>query len=166
LTVIPIHTSDRATFKIELTQGLVAIVDEDVFGELDQYNWCAMRTRNAWYALRREWPSKKSVLMHRVIMNAPTGQRVDHINENGLDNRKCNLRFATHSQNIVHSSRVTGASRFKGVSPGWRPGKWRAEIKKDYVTYHLGTFNSEEEGALAYDKAAKELFGEFAATNY
>lgn len=155
--------------EIALTKGRIALIDEEDFDDINQFKWCAARSRNHWYALRRDYQSGKSVLMHRQLLNvvdAGTEIKVDHINNNGLDNRRFNLRLATNSQNLANSFSAFGKSKYKGVSPGWKSGKWRAGIKLNYISIHLGTYNSEEEAALAYDKAARDLFGEYAQLNF
>ena len=106
--------------------------------------------------------------MHREIMNAPEGLVVDHINRNGLDNRKVNLRLATAMQNVWNSKRNvnTDSSKYKGVSWDKNKHKWRASIGIDRKTKHLGYFEDEKMAAKAYDKAAKEHRGEFAVLNF
>ncbi len=91
---------------------------------------------------------------------------VDHINGNRLDNRKCNLRLATRSQNLQNSRKRTGcSSRFKGVNWLGQNKRWRARIKVFGKEIALGCFISELEAAEAYNKAAKEHFGDFAKLN-
>ncbi len=110
--------------------------------------------------------------MHREIASLrirklSENEVVDHRNRDGLDNRSENIRIATRSENHANSKKYKnkGASKFKGV--GWDKvnRKWRAKIMIDYCTIHLGRFDSEIEAALAYNKAAIKLFGEFALIN-
>jgi hypothetical protein len=101
--------------------------------------------------------------MHRLFAGAP-GMDVDHINGNGLDNRRCNLRPATRSQNNMNRAKRRGVSKFKGVSP--KRGKWRAYLKTGKKQHNLGVFESEYDAARAYDVKAKEMFGEFARVNF
>jgi hypothetical protein len=120
------------------------------------------------YARRsfKENGSKRSIRLHRFLMDAPEGTQVDHINGDGLDNRRCNLRFATQAQNQANQRSARGSSSmFKGV--GWfkQTKRWVARIKKDKKEYHLGYFDDEIKAAEAYDIKAKELFGEFAKLN-
>lgn len=106
------------------------------------------------------------IKMHRLIMNPPDGMHVDHINGDGLDNRRENLRVVTPQLNQANSRKhLPGGSRFKGVC--WHAGarKWRAYIAPERKQIHLGLFDSEIEAAEAYDKKARELFGEHAFTN-
>lgn len=105
--------------------------------------------------------------MHREIMVAPSGQYVDHVNGNKLDNRRENLRMCSNSQNMANrrAPRVN-RSGFKGVHFFKRDGTWRAAITQDYKTKHIGYYATPEEAARAYDIKARELFGEFAQLNF
>lgn len=98
--------------------------------------------------------------MHRLILNNPP--RVDHFNSDGLDNRRENIRACTASQNMFNRRKQAGSSQFKGVSWYKRHGKWVAKLRCHGKDYFLGYFTDEKEAALAYQAAAKELFGEFA----
>ncbi len=105
--------------------------------------------------------------MHRLILNAPDGIQVDHVNRNRLDNRRSNLRIATDLQNhfntVKRSHNTTG---YKGVSRYHKLDRWYARIALHGKVYYLGIHNSPEEAARAYDAKARELFGEFAWTNF
>lgn len=106
--------------------------------------------------------------MHRVILNTPKGMESDHINGDGLDNRRCNLRICTTSQNQQNQqtqSRIK-SSGFKGVNWAKRANKWVARIVIAKKEMWLGSFDSELKAALAYDNAAKKYFGEFSKTNF
>ncbi len=106
---------------------------------------------------------RKCFLMHRWVMGfPPSGVDVDHINGNGLDNRRCNLRLATRSQNLANAAIPRhNSSGYKGVS-ATRNGKWLARIRKDRVQRNLGIFDTPEEAHAAYCEAAVSLYGEFA----
>jgi len=101
-------------------------------------------------------------LMHRLILGASRGQWVDHINGDGLDNRRSNLRFCTASQNHMNAVGWSRISRFKGVGKTKSGKQWRAAIG----CRHLGTFADERSAALAYDVAARAMYGEFARCNF
>ena len=158
---------------IPLTQGRFALVDKEDYPVIIQNKWCAQITPRTCYATRRinlNNPDETlNIYMHRQIANAPDGWEVDHINHNGLDNRKCNLRLCTHAQNQANrrASRKC-KSRFKGVSESpyyIRTGRGKRWV----VVFHkkwLGGFDSEKEAALVYDEALREMFGEFAYTNF
>jgi hypothetical protein len=110
--------------------------------------------------------SRKNILIHRLIMDAKPGCIIDHINQNKLDNRKCNLRIATHSQNSSNSGvRKNNTSGKKGVSWHKATGKWQATMTHNYKSIHIGLYDTVEEAAVAYDQVAKQLSGEFAYTN-
>ncbi len=153
-----------AVAEIPLTKGMVAIVDDGDVAILNPYSWCASYRRGGiWYA--SGLVDGKRMDMHRFLMNAPNGW-VDHRNHDGLDNRRANLRIATPSQNIANSRKhgTTTSSRYKGVSLFKRTGQWTAQIGKP--KRHLGYFATEESAALAYDRAAIEVWGEFANPNF
>jgi len=108
--------------------------------------------------------------MHRVIMDAQPGQRVDHKDGNGLNNQRRgqdgNLRFCTNAQNVANARKRIGcSSRFKGIYWDKQNSKWRARITAPSGRIHLGLFKDEIEAALAYNDAAIEHFAEFARLN-
>jgi hypothetical protein len=105
---------------------------------------------------------RKNVYMHHLITGA-TG--IDHVNRNGLDNRRANLRPTTKSQNMANSRPQGGTSEFKGVSWSTSERRWRAQITVNGKTRCIGRFKSERDAADAYDRVAVEAFGEFARTN-
>lgn len=106
--------------------------------------------------------------LHREIMGVDKGVLVDHINGNVLDNRRCNLRIATHSQNLMNSKKkCTGrTSRFKGVGLHKSSGLWRANIRINGRLCHLGYFTSEVEAAFSYDMASLKHHGDFGIRNF
>lgn len=154
--------------EIPLTLGMNAIVDDEDYEFLMQWNWYAMQAgRGAYkkyYAARGS--RKKNLRMHQALCPAPEGMETDHINGNSLDNRRCNLRICTHRQNIWNRKAVRGsASRYKGVDWYAASGNWRAYIKLDGKQKHLGCYKSEDDAARAYNKAALQYHGEFAHLN-
>lgn len=106
------------------------------------------------------------LFMHRVITSAQPGMDVDHINGNGLDNRKINLRVCTRSQNLQNKPRRPGTSRFKGVYWNTRDLVWRAYISVNRSVTSLGQFRDEVEAAKTYDAAALKHFGPQARLNF
>jgi hypothetical protein len=153
---------------IPLTQGKVAIVDIDDFEVLNRYVWRASHENNTWYAIRYENINgkQKSIRMHKQVTGFKY-KMVDHINQDGLDNRKNNLRNCNHSQNRMNSRLdMDNRSGLRGVC--WIKNKncWRASIKKGAEFIHIGYFDDKKVAGLAYDRKAKELFGEFAVLNF
>jgi hypothetical protein len=148
--------------QIPLTQGEFALVDDEDFEELSRYKWQVLRNGPRSYAVRK---AGKQIRMHRQITNAPDGMLVDHRDGNGLNNQRFNLRVCTAAENArnirVHKDNKTG---FKGV--GRSQGKYRAYIVVAKKFIFLGRFGDPESAARAYDKAAKQHFGQFARTNF
>ncbi len=156
--------------EIPLSQGLVALVDDEDYEELSQYNWHAYKHRNTYYAIRNLpiYPGLRTTAkMHRQVMRAQTDEMIDHRNGNGLDNQKHNLRIASSSQNAANKrARIGSTSEYKGVSWHKQHGKWYAAICIKRKQIFLGLFTDEVEAAKAYDRGAREHFGEFAKTNF
>jgi len=142
---------------IGLTRGLVAIVNEADYERLRALKWSAQ-----W-----DWELGRGIGMHRLVIYAPGGTGVDHINGDTLDNRRGNLRLATSEQNgrnqKISRKNSTG---YKGVVFYKRRGRWGARIRFRGKQYHLGLFDSALLAALEYDKWARLLFGRFARPNY
>lgn len=109
----------------------------------------------------------KTIYMHRLLMNAPKGMEVDHINADGLNNRRENLRLATRQENCRNTPKQinNASSRFKGVSWNKRAGAWESYITVDRKKITLGRFKDEHDAANAYNRAARKYFGEFAFLN-
>ena len=151
--------------EIKLTQGQVALVDDEDYDFLNQWKWYAHKGRKdgLFYAGKRNNGDIKQIWMHRLIMNTSRGLTVDHIDHNGLNNQKCNLRNCSMSQNKMNVTPI-GLSKFLGVHP--RNDKYVAQIKVNGKKIYIGTFKTEEDAAHAYDNAAKKYFGEFANLNF
>lgn len=147
--------------EIPLTQGMVALVDDEDFEGLSRFRWCY----DNGYARRKEMSDGgkwENILMHRVILNARSGIDGDHKDENTLNNRRSNLREATRSQNGSNRGRPSNnTSGFKGVSWHKHHCKWGAHIRVNWKLIHLGYFTKAEDAASAYATAAREYFGEF-----
>ncbi len=153
---------------IPLTQGQVAIVDAEDYEELAKLNWQAHWDPHAktFYAVRQVWSGNgkwRTVFMHRVIMKAPKGEQIDHIDGNGLHDWRENLRIATFTENRWNvKANIRNTSGFKGVTLDKRYGKWNAAIRANGKRYYLGMFGTAEAAHAAYVAAAKEKHGEFA----
>lgn len=146
-------------------RDLVFVDDED-FEYLNQFRW----SLPSGYAGRTITVDGKrsAILMHREIMGCTKGdgQEVDHIDGNRLNNQRSNLRLVTRTQNHGNCRhRDNCSSKFKGVTLVKRTGKWQAQITCNYKDYYLGSFMTETDAALAYNKKALELFGEHAKLN-
>lgn len=154
--------------ELPLTKGYVAIVDDDDYEFVSQWKWSAKVCANTVYAFRsyrRDGKCRTSYL-HREIMGNPDGEEVDHIDHNGLNNTRSNLRSATRQQNIFNTRVKTGVSGFRGVEWCKRKRKWRAVIRTSGRRKHIGYFSDPEDGARAYDEFATRLHGEYATLNF
>ncbi len=154
------------TFRIiPLTQGKFAVVDPEDYDALTKYKWYAIKRGRQYYAVAKL--GRKKVRMHRLIMKSPRNKVVDHINHNGLDNRKANLRLATAQQNTWNKPKQKGSysSQYKGVAWIKDKQRWRSKITYNGRDISLGYFDDEKAAARAYDRKAKELFGEYASLN-
>jgi len=158
--------------RIPLTQGKFAIVDLDDYESLAKHKWFAVKYCRSFYAERKGKSQnnrriKYNIKMHRRILQAPKNKIVDHINHNGLDNRKANLRIVTVLQNSWNARKQLGnfSSKYKGVSFTKRTRRWKAKISYKGKNIYLGCFDNEHSAAKAYDKKAAELFGEYAHFN-
>jgi len=172
----PVLTFRRQKFgfpfrKIPLGESRFTIVDPHDFYWLNNFHWCVKQNGPRSYAVRLTNSSNnrtKILSLHREIMKAPPTLLVDHRNSNGLDNRRANLRLATHSQNQCNKgkSRSNSSSRFIGVYLEKRSSRWVAKIVLHGKRIWLGRFNDELSAAHAYDNAAKKYHGEFARLNF
>lgn len=156
--------------EIELSNGMVALVDDEDFDRVNQFSWhhdAGRAFRNV-VKTTNKIVSRKTQKMHRFILELSDPQiKVDHKNRNALDNRKENLRIATTSQNNANKEKYLGdcSSKYKGVYYSKDRNKWMAYIRIDGKMKNLGRFSLEEDAALAYNRAALEAFGEFAVLN-
>jgi hypothetical protein len=152
---------------ISLTQGQSAIVDDVDFDELSRFKWYAHKdtTSHTFYACSDN--AEGRFKMHRQIMHAPDGLEVDHIDGNGLNNVRSNLRLATHAQNKWNIGiRAHNKSGYTGVCFHKQAGRWWATINVNGRQISLGLFDEIEDAARARDAAALKYHGEFARLNF
>jgi hypothetical protein len=155
--------------EIKLTQGKVAIVDDEDFEELDKLKWFADKQGDNYYAVRKSLRINGKYInqkMHRIITGDKFGVHTDHINGNTLDNRRSNLRNCTHQQNMWNKPKSkANNSGYKGVFYMKSSKMYRATITMNGKTINLGTFYYIKQAAIAYNLAASKYHGEFANLN-
>jgi hypothetical protein len=156
--------------EIPLTQGKVALVDDEDYERLNKYKWHAHKHRNNFYAYRntpRENGKQTNMIMHRVVLGISDRSMVDHRDGDGLNNQKYNLRPCTNSQNMCNAvAHKRNPSGYKGVTINKRRGRYHARITHNYHLIYLGYFSDPIDAALAYSVAAILLHGEFARTSF
>jgi len=137
-------------YKINLGSGQFTLVNKVDFQKLSKFRW-----HKSYYGYAIRYDHGKVIFMHRGILNAPKEMKIDHLNCNKLDNRRVNIRICTDSDNMKNRlKQINNSSGFKGVSFYKRTKKWRAYIKRDCKSKHIGYFYLPEIAAKAYDKLA------------
>lgn len=160
------HTPTQPeTKEIPLTQGKVAIVDASDYAWLMQWKWSAANCGGIYYAVRSERledGKRSSRFMHRTILGIEPGTEVDHIDGDGLNNARCNLRPASRAENQRNRGmQKNNTSGYKGVSLDKRYQRWYAHINIDGKMKHLGSFDTPEAASRAYEEAARIHYGDF-----
>lgn len=156
--------------QIPLPRGYYALVDDECYEYLNQWKWNidireCKTCDNLYYARRLQHlgyvdgkQKQKVIQMHQLITGFPKGIEVDHINGNGLDNRKENLRLVTHRENMQNLTKnKTNSSMYPGVYWDKEKRKWRARFKVKEKQHHIGYFEDELEAAEAYKESVKKL---------
>lgn len=155
---------------LELSRGMKVIVDDEDYEKVSPYKWSFLAFHNnsaKGYAHRRFKGEHGyvSMKMHRFILNVPKGMEVDHINGDGLDNRRTNMRICTHAQNVKNASvRKDNTSGVKGVNWNKRQKKWVARINLN-KRIQLGSFDTFDDAKEAYNRAAEYYYKDFAKIN-
>lgn len=156
-----------------LTLNKECLIDEDVLPLVGRYSWYYFYTDGKEYVdgyIKGIKGNYRKTFIHRLIMNCPKGLEIDHINGNGLDNRRANLRICTHQENLWNRKSLrNNTSGYHGVhcsNDGQRRKRWTATIRiGNGKRIILGRFFTKEEAALVYNHAAKKYHGEFATIN-
>lgn len=159
--------------KIMVGSNLFAVIDKMDADLVKSFRWIPTKKPNGRvYArayFRKSTNAYTTIAMHRLILGLKNGDKsiVDHINHDTLDNRRKNLRVCTPSENVTNrrSFDVSKTSKYRGVSWKKRDKKWDVKVTKNGKHFRMGAFEIEIEAALAYNKKAKELHGEFAVLN-
>lgn len=148
---------------INLLNGILALVDDDDFDRLSKFNWCLHQNPRARYATTKNLVDGRyrTIYMHRFIMNAGAGEVVDHIDHNGLNNQKSNLRICTQTQNLFNGHLRLGPTGLRGVTKSENGKRYHARVRGVW----LGTFDSATEAAIARDAVVREQFGEICIFN-
>lgn len=151
--------------EIPLTQGMFAQIDDEDYEKVSKYKWTYCSAGYAFYSEHSSAPNRLVLMLHRYIIDAPNGFEVDHIDRNGLNNQKSNLRLATRAQNLANRGKLgkNKSSKYKGVCR--HKNKWQASIKTSGEQIYLGRYETEEAAAMAYNYAAQKYFGEYAFLN-
>jgi hypothetical protein len=153
--------------QIPLTQGKVAIIDDEDFERVARIKWCYSKSHG--YASGKipyeDGTYSKAILMHRYLLNVPKDKVTDHINLDKLDNRKANLRICTRGENNRNMKiRSTNKSGYKGVYPHYT-GRFQVHVRHEGKSNYVGLFDDPEEAALFYNFWAFDLHGEYANVN-
>ena len=169
---------DGDVVEVPLTRGYVAVIDAADAEKVLAFRGHALVTATGVYAVGRPYPrlvrgarnsvKPPKVLLHRFLLNASeSGVEIDHRDQDGLNNRRANLRPGTRRQNMCNKRKNHGAtSKFKGVCWNRKDARWQAKIQRRGVTRYIGNFDSEAAAALAYDRAAYTYHGDFAVFNF
>ena len=147
---------------VTLNPKLTVRIDKEDLPLISKYNWYLHKWGNNEYAHSATFSGRS---MHRLVLQAKPGQIIDHIDGNGLNNEKKNLRIVDHAINM-QNRRPCGKSKYLGVYQDKGRSRWRATLTFNRKTVYLGTYDTEIEAAVAYDKAVVERYGEAGKTNF
>ena len=146
--------------RIVLTQGQYALVDDEDYEFLNQFKWCAHKDCNTYYATRGMLINGKKtmILMHHVVLGYPLkGFEMDHVDGQGLNNQRHNLRFVTHRQNTQNKKNINASSQYPGVHWNKANKSWMARIHINGIRKYLGIFTNERKAFEAYRQAVKSI---------
>lgn len=165
-TIRPIRVEGNVAY-LTLTKGYEAVIDAADVPLVGGRNWQACVHKKTVYAQNNisRLHTGTARLLHRILMNPPSGMQVDHIDGNGLNNRRSNLRIVTNAENGRNRGESSNnTSGFKGVYWNKQRSKWEAQIRIDGKRRFLGQFAHPEDAHKAYTRAAQTIFGDFART--
>lgn len=161
------YNADYDLVYIQTKDGSVAVTDGAFYDIVSKYTWDKDGNGYISASFKDNGKVHPHKLQNYIISNIPNGYIVDHINGNKLDNRMCNLRFATIKENNANrASKQNSSSRYKGVSFDRSRGKWISSIQIYGKTKHIGRFDDEYEAAIAYDTESLKVYGVFARLNF
>lgn len=162
MKIIPINIPNKLA-------SMPCRMDDEDFEKVSSFRWHARSRKggkNRFYAAGRAKQDREKVYMHRIVMSPPPGKDVDHINGDGLDNRRENLRVCTRSENLRNRGKqANNTTGYKGVHFFKAARLFTASVQYDGKSFHLGYFKTALEAAKAYDEAARKIHGEFAQLN-
>jgi len=164
-------TPENPGMRIRTRAGHPFLIDAEDWPTISEVKWSVSSDGGDRMYVSTRIKGEK-IYLHRALIEAPNGKRVDHRNGDPLDNRKANLRLATHQENMFNCGkrcRYKGkptASSYKGVTWDKSCGRYKAQIMKSGINHNLGYFHDPRKAALAYDHAALEMFGEYAQPNF
>lgn len=154
------------TVEIPLGKGRSTIIDADDTEKVAPYKWRFHCGYVQAYKYNSKTRKSYAVHMSHIILPCPDGMFIDHINRNKLDNRRCNLRVVTRSQNNANRRCFSNSkSQYKGVIRSKKTGWWEAAIRKDGKQISLGSYETEIAAASAYNDYARRMWGEYAVLN-
>ena len=154
----PLFSDGLVRIPIPSGSGIeVAVVDASDFVVVGPHVWTLKRSHHGAVKYAQAKINGSQTMMHRLILSAAHGQIVDHIDGDGLNNRRANLRIVANSGNTRNARKRSGASLFKGVYLTNDHRRWQASITINYERIHLGTFENELDAAMAYDSALREI---------
>ena len=153
--------------ELPLQGGMVGLIDSADWPTISHIHWFASQSGGRKWYVRGYLPgTRQMVLLHRFLLQPPQGTVTDHVNDNGLDNRRANLRVVSQSANIRRQARKpTVTAPYKGVFRR-SANRWIAQILAPIGRQYLGTFETAEQAARAYDTAARQWFGKYARPNF
>ena len=148
--------------EIKLTQGKVALVDDEDDPVLSRLRWYSRNRGNNWYVISHPCYKGYPIQMHSLLINCPLGSHTDHKDCNGLNNQKSNLRIVSNQQNQWNGRRHKNCkSKYKGVHWHSARRKWQIDCGGRY----FGLYTDEEEAARLYNEIARDMYGEYARLN-